>query len=273
MRQAKLVVFAVLAMFVTMLAQPASGANITPDLVGPGWVVDRYAPDTFGNVGPYQGRNDVLGVGISENGGHGNRGGQNSTFYATQGMKQSVSGGVGSLVSADLFIPLEWESEANGSRRTDIWASMTDGSSIVAYSILGFTNYNGTAAPGTGYVRAYDGNTPNGWVDSTAAVNYGAWNSFAIEFTGSTFDYFFNGSLIYSDSTIGGATGFTEFMVQAYNFNGPDPAFVGAVAGSNLGNYTAHWSNTQSVPEPTSMVMLGLGLLGAGVARRRRSAS
>jgi len=63
----------------------ASANDITPDLVGGGWVVDRYAPDSFNNVGTFEGRNNVLGLGISEADGFGNRGGQNSTFYATQG--------------------------------------------------------------------------------------------------------------------------------------------------------------------------------------------
>ena len=66
----------------------------------------RYAPNSFSDVGTYQGRSDVLGIGISSAQSSANRGGQSSTFYNTQGYGEPVlfAPGAGSVLSADLYI-------------------------------------------------------------------------------------------------------------------------------------------------------------------------
>ena len=131
-------------MVALFLVWPAQAAMIMPDFadVPTGWVTDRYAPASFSNVGAYQGRNDVLGIGISSADGLNNRpGAYQSQFYSTQGRQHAVSGGVGSVLSADLYIPAAWRDGGSGNVRTDMWGVMSNGVSVSDYPIIGFTNY------------------------------------------------------------------------------------------------------------------------------------
>lgn len=231
--------------------------DITPsfDNAPTGWTTDRYAPSSFGNVGTFQGRDNVLGIGISSAGDLANRpAAYQSSFYNTQGSQYAISGGAGSVISADLWIPTTWSDPANGSFRSDIWGVMTDGSQVSDYPILGFTSYGNSSR-----FRVW---IDSGWVDLATSVNYGAWNSLAIEFTGSAYVYSINGSTVYTDTLIDGSTGFSAVIMQAYNF--ADPTISGAV----LSDYTAYWSNT-AVPEPSTYIAGALLLLPFGASTLR----
>lgn len=246
---------------------PASGlwADLMPSFatVPTGWTTDRYAPASFSNVGTYQGRADVLGIGISTADGAANRpNGQQGAFYNTQGMKYAIAGGAGSSISADLYIAADWSDGSNGNRRSDMWGVISDptisGGDQHQYPIIGFTNYGGTAR-----YRVWDEDTANGWVDLATNVVYDSWTSFSIVFTGTSYEFYINGLNVYTDSTVGGATGFDAVIMQAYNFN--DASIGGAVGG----NYTAYWSNTAAVPEPGSILLLSTMAGLIGWARRR----
>lgn len=251
---------------VTMVAS-ANAAPVMPNFadVPTGWVTDRYAPDSFVNVGTYQGRSNVLGIGIDDDDGYGSRpSGFNSTFYNTQGRQHAISGGAGSVLSADLFIESSWENASNGNVRSDMWGVMTDGSAVSDYPIIGFTNYGGA-----GRLRIWDTETASDWVDLGVIVDYGDWMALSIEYTGTSYQYSVNGLGVYTDLTINGSTGFSAVIMQAYNFCG-DPASAGAVCN----DYSAHWSNTVAsspVPEPVTMTLFGAGLMGLGLLRRKKN--
>ena len=239
----------------------ASAAELMPNFatVPTGWYTDRYAPQSFTNVGFFEGRNNVLGIGITSAGGFTARpAAYQSTFYNTQGMGYTISGGAGSTISAELYIPSSWGITADGSVRTDMWGVLTDVSSTVSgYPIIGFTNYGGF----TGY-RVWD-DTNGVWIDLAKTVKYNAWTAFSIEFTGSSYEFFINHQLVYTNTSVNGSTGFSEVIMQAYNFYG-DPSLTGAVPV----DYTAHWANTP-VPIPGGLWLLGSGLVGLAGLRRR----
>lgn len=223
-----------------------------------GWVVDRYAPASFSDVGTYEGRADVLGIGISSAGAFNNRpAAYQSTFYDTQGEQYALTGaGAGSSISADLYIPDSWDSSANGDVRTDMWGVMGDGTKVTGYPIIGFTNYGGAPR-----YRVWD-DTNGVWIDLPAPVTYDAWTAFTILFTGSAYVYYIDGAPVFTDNDVDGSTQFNAIIMQAYNFGG-DPS----ISGTDPVDYTAYWSN--AVPEPSSVLMLGTVLLALAGGLRR----
>jgi hypothetical protein len=258
----KKVVLAVVAAS-AFAATAAHADSLMPDFsTAASWTTDRYAPASFSDIGAYQGRSDVLAIGIDHSGDLANRlPGYQSSFYNTQGKGHDVNSGAGSVLAAALYIPDSWKTASNGSVRTDMWGVMSNGTNNPDYTIIGFSNFGGAAR-----LRVWDGDTENGWIDIDTAINFDAWTTLAIDFTGSSYVYSVNGAAVYTDSTIHGSTNFSSALMQAYNFADP------SIAGANLTPYVAHWANAE-VPEPGMIALFGLGLLGFAASRRKAGKS
>jgi hypothetical protein len=242
---------------------PAMATNVSPSFVDApvGWSVDRYAPDSFSDIGTFAGRADVLAIGIGASGNFANRPGAfQSTFNDTQGMSHPISGGTGSTLSKDLYVDPAWATASNGFRRTDMWGVVTDAFGVVVdYTIIGYTN-NDQNNQGFAGFRVYDDHTGL-WHDLIdTAVNYGAWNSLAITFTDNGFIFDVNGVQVADRAADPTASSFSSVIMQAYNCN--DPSITGLVCNA----YTADWA----VPEPATLPLI-LGGLGLVALLRRRS--
>jgi hypothetical protein len=250
--------------------QPAAAAPVMPSFadIPTGWITDRYEPGSFSNVGAYEGRSDVLGIGISTIGDRENRAAPYmSTFYNTQGRQHAISGSSNSQLAADLYVEDTWGSGDNGHVRTDMWGVVANaGGGVTDYGIIGFTNFGGAPR-----LRVYDANTngtatTDGWVNLDAPILYEAWNALEIDFTGPSLNYYVNGEEVYRDTTIGGDHLSTVIM-QGYNF--ADPALGNPIP--TTVPYVAHWANAgaTSVPEPGSVVLVGIALSALALTRRR----
>jgi hypothetical protein len=243
--------------------------NVTPNLgtQATSFTTDRYDPATWGLVNGFQGRNDVLQIGINSSTDASNRpSGQQGTFYNTQGKKLTVNTAGSWLFQSDLFVDQSWLSPSSTLVRTDMWAAGVLGSAIASYPIIGFTNQGGAR------FRGYNSDGAGSWIDFTGSPVAG-WNTLGMEWVQSTntYKYYVNNALVGSFSSVWPADGVGDLIYQAYNFNDPELKISGNPA------YDVRWSNTPArsvVPEPSTYALMGAGLLGIfGVARRRKNKS
>ena len=237
---------------------PLIAGNITPDFhaittaptQAPGvWYTDRYPPAVFAGLPSYQGVLDVLQIGVSAADQQSSRPAiYSAAFYNTQGRKYDTSGGAGSYVEMLLYIPAAWGDPSNGFVRSDMWATMVDSSyANSGFPIIDFMN-QGT---GGARYRVYD-NGLGSWVNLAVPVVYDAWTTFRLTFTGTSFDYSINGVAVYSDPNIGATAGFSNVMVQDYNFGSAFDT-SGSVNNPAAYDYSAYWASSNQFDGPTDI--------------------
>ena len=231
------------------------------------WGPDRLVPTSFANIGSFQGRSNVLQIGLngaqgayqwstmdgnpgSGSGGPGDPTVTGSGFFALQGRTYiNIQPGAWTL-SADLWIESSWSNPANGLRRAELWGlSTNDLNNTGLLPAIGFTNEGNNVETGVGRFRWATGSWAEAFYNvpaATAPVNYGTWNSFKIEFVPAPtnlFKYYVNGVLVASTSSsvpvetcCGGdhgsvSNGFHSVRLMTYNYT------------ANNGGYNVHWSN------------------------------
>ena len=232
------------------------------------WYVDRFAPRAF-EMASFDGGNR-LRHGISTLDAALSRpGGQQGTFYNTQGRKFDLNNPVNTYITADLYIGTDWQTNH---RRADMWATMSDGTSITAYPIIGFANTTGSLPTW----RVYNVLTGD-WINlpDPAGFTYGAWYTLKTELTASALKYYINGVLVYTGPT-NGSTTFKNIIIQAYNFGDPtlgpslyalesyDVYWDNIGAGSNIQNITqaTHYATIQAAvnaANPSDVISVGAG--------------
>jgi|CXWL01.1.fsa_nt_gi hypothetical protein len=259
-------IWASAALLCSVAAVSAAPVALTFAGAPAGWTVDRYAPATFTDVGTYQGRQDVLEIGISANDGFANRpAAYQSSFYNTQGKSSGITGGAGDSLTASLYVSSSWADSSLGARRTDMWGVMSDSAAAVAgYPIIGYTNEGGNSFVG---FRTWD-DTAGLWHNLANTVVYDGWNELSIAFTGAAYEYSINGVLADIIAADVSALNFQSVIMQAYNFIG-DPTW----ANVNANDYAAHWTTAAAAAQlsaPNSLALASVGLIGLGVTSRRR---
>jgi len=263
MKRQLLAVAVLVSSAATVHAQtPSFGGIVTSPTQGAGvWYTDRYAPASFSTLANFQGRSNVLQIGISSADNLQNRPSPfQSAFYNTQGRKFDINAAGPFSLKADLWVDASWRSGQNGLRRTDIWGTAFDASNAPsAYPILGFSN-----GGGVGLFRGYDVVT-GAWIDFSTPVQYDAWNTLEIAFDGTNYSYSVNGVVQATVADGGTTTGLGNVIMQAYNFDSSMPGYDARTA-----DYNVHWANSTTIPEPSTYALMGTALLALGVMTRRR---
>ena len=239
-----------LGMATVGIAAPSFAATIETfdDAVPSGFVTDRYTPEGFEGGVSFLGDNR-LKVTIDASDAQPNPGNAPGTigFYNTQGKKKTLGGEI-RIVSLDLYV--DSAMAASGLKRAGFWETGVDASNAITnYGIIDFAN---------GGFQGWDSDTGT-WISIgsgpiTADQFYTL--SMILNVNDNTLTYSVDGV---GSTTISayGTTRFANVMIQGYN----------SVQGENYSFYADNL--TTDVPEPAALGLLGLGVLGLGLRRRR----
>ena len=197
-------------------SEPPKADTQTPDT----WYPDRYPPAGFNSS--YYDEDNRLNVTIDKD----DYLPYGSTFHNYQGRKYDLANPINTYLTADLYIGSNWETE---NRHASLWATSfneTDG--ISGYPIFGFTNGSGFKiysqdVDQDGVDTDGDGNLEYGWYTvgfPTSVWNgYDAWYTLEIKLTASSYKYFINDELVWTDIMTFETQYFGNMMLQGYNYN------------------------------------------------------
>jgi hypothetical protein len=200
------------------------------------WYPDRYIPAAFEKAS--FGGGNRLHVAISTADAFASRpGGYQFTFYNTQGRKFDIYNGDNTAITADLYIPADWQTLH---RRADVWATGFDALDVVsAYPIIGFANTTGSNPT----FRAYNSNDGT-WHNISMSITYGQWYTLKIHLLSNQINYYINGAFVWSYIPDPPATTtLANIIVQAYNFGDP------TLPPENyaLESYDVYWDNIGAI--------------------------
>jgi hypothetical protein len=262
----------------------------SPGLTTGQWCPDRYSPNgwTPGDLDPLG--NPALHIHI-DNSDRGDlrNSSYSDAFYNTQGRTRPA---VQSWeVGGQLFIPAS-ASLTNKLFRSDIWTrDNSTNENYANYPIVGFVNndpadpFNANSANFVPRFRVW--NSYVGWVDLTGTdlgigdltgpnvpIIYGAYNTFRIVDTGSSYDFYINGAMVYTltaadgfyadvndpanDPAPAGLTnvnGFKQVFIETYNF-GEASNETTALGGDNSlpdSGYDVYWQDVYATNTPAGV--------------------
>ncbi|RKF21558.1 PEP-CTERM sorting domain-containing protein [Alginatibacterium sediminis] len=193
------------------------------------WTVDRAAPAGFEIV------NNELVMSIDGTS-------SDSSFHKTKGMKLDI--GRADYLAIDIMIDSAWEGV---NRFGGIWAT--------AFNLLGgISGWPILEFQGDDGIQAWDN---NGWHATDASYNPDEFNNFAFQINDFGVEYLVNGNVIYTDPNDIYQTAYFGNVI----LNAKDAGFEYNVRYDNL--------SYRTVPEPTTLAIFGLALLGLTVKRKR----
>ncbi|GAB4147682.1 MAG: hypothetical protein Tsb0016_18380 [Sphingomonadales bacterium] len=246
------------AAFVGLVATPAMAGVITnmtfdtdpilSDTPAPGvWYTDRRAPAAFDSVN-FMG-DQRLRLGLSEADGV-------SGFTATQGRGFDTPGAT--RLSIDMFIASDWQLLPADERVGGIWGvGLNSNGDRSLFPIIEFFDSQFQVFDS---IDAGDG---TGWRPAGLPSDFlfDQFHNLAIELNAGVVDFFINGSRIATEE-IGSTVELGSVILQGINT--PE----GVDRNLYFDNFVA--SSAMDVSEPSALLVLFGGLLGLGVAARRR---
>ncbi len=222
-------------------AHPINAGTLAPSA----WSVGRFPPRVWSTSPNSIGRFDVLTIGVDALDGPTSRPPAfTGNFYNLQGREISFPSvqGAGITIAGSLYIPASWNTSNIAdpalNRRSELLFTYTplanDGFCPPAsdecfyYGAIGFSSAQITdqlAGGGPPRIRILKKGIADGWINLSTPFLSNAWNDMCVTFTGTTLEYFLNGNLVFTDTSLvqidpsqGPATRARSLSVENYNF-------------------------------------------------------